>query len=291
MLNFSDLTVSTKTIIAMTNLNINIEKLYPKIEITDYIIVKKKRGRKKKSEIYDLNKDIPEGSIIYAQHKDEVKGVTTKKKKKKKKKKFFRNALTIIMVLKHTDKCVNKLINFKISKNGKFQITGCKYLDDAKKIISYIWKFMNNIQSTYTMTEPHLKVIYHTVMTNVDFNVGFIVNREALDKYINTNTQYNSLLETSFGYTGINIKFLIADSLDNLEIPTFTLIGENWVKSVTYYKDLPSKKKKKYNTFLVFHSGNIIMSGMIPQLMEPAFKKFKDIIKISRNLIEEKLDI
>ena len=51
------------------------------------------------------------------------------------------------------------------------------------------------------------------------------------------------------------------------------------------------KKKKKYNTFLVFHSGNIIMSGMIEELMEPAFNIFQNIITDSKNLIEEKLDL
>ena len=35
-----------------------------------------------------------------------------------------------------------------------------------------------------------------TVMTNIDFNLGFLINRENLDKYINRNTDYNSF-ETS----------------------------------------------------------------------------------------------
>ena len=290
MLQFDDLIVSTKTIIAITNLSIHISELFPYIKITDYQLVKKKRGRKKKNLIADLNKNISEGSIIYAQYKDNIKG-TCIKKKKKNKKKFFRNALTIIMVLKHGPNSINKLINFKISKNGKFQITGCKNLDDAKKIITYMWKLINNISNTYSLNEPHLKVIYNTVMTNVDFNIGFLINREELDNYMNKNTQYNSLLETSFGYTGINIKFLITDSLDTLEIPTFTLINKNWIKSVTYYKDIPHKKKKKYNTFLVFHSGNIIMSGMTEKLMKPSFNNFVKIINDSKNLIEEKLDL
>ena len=120
---FSDLTVSTKTVIAMTNLQIDISQFFPYITTYKYIVMKKKRGRKKKNKVIDINKDIPEGSIIYAQHKDEIKGVSLKKKKKKKTK-FFRNALTIIMVLKSGEKKINKLINFKISKNGKFQITG-----------------------------------------------------------------------------------------------------------------------------------------------------------------------
>ena len=283
---FKDLVVSTKTIIAMTNLQVNIDLLFPLLNITDYKVMIKKRGRRKKISHPEPNKHLLEGSIIYIQYKDQIRGALIKKKKNTNKK-FFRNALTIIMVLKNGDS--NKLINFKISKNGKFQITGCKSLDNAKKVIHYMWKLIKKTDS-YTLVDKQFTVIYHTVMTNVDFNLGFIVNREALDKHINYSTKYNSLLETSFGYTGINIKFPITYSLDNVEIPTFTLKDSEWIESVTLYKDIPSKKKKKYNTFLVFHSGNIIMSGMIEQLMKPAFDIFQKIIKECRNEIEEKLD-
>lgn len=288
---FDDLVISTKTIIAITNIQINVTAFFKTIDTVKYIIVKKKRGRKKKNSTVDPNQNIKEGSIIYAQHKDEIKGTSIKKKKQSKQKKYFRNALTIIMVLKNSEN-TNKLINFKISKNGKFQITGCKSLIDAKKVLAYTWTLFNHSTNLYTMNDPHFKVIYNNVMTNVDFNIGFIINREAFDKYINRNTKYNSLLETSFGYTGINIKFEITKSLDNLKIPTFTLIDKEWVESFTLYKDIQNKKKKKkYNTFLVFHSGNIIMSGMVEELMKPDFIKFKNIIQECKHLIEEKLDV
>ena len=149
-----------------------------------------------------------------------------------------------------------------------------------------MWPFITNLKSP----DSTFKVIYHTVMTNVDFNLGFIVHREALDAYINSNTEYNSLLETSFGYTGINIKFPIDHSIDNLKIPTSIFKDGKWIDSFTLYKDIPSKKKKKYNTFLVFHSGNTIMSGMIEELMEPAFDIFQNIISKCKKSIEEKLD-
>ena len=51
------------------------------------------------------------------------------------------------------------------------------------------------------------------------------------------------------------------------------------------------KKKKRYNTFLAFHSGNIIMSGMIKELMEPDYNFFVKILNESKELIREKLDI
>ena len=131
---FEDLKVSTKTIIALTNAEINITKLFNSLPITPFIVKIKKRGRKKLQFSEDPNKDVPIGTIIYMKHRDEIRGVMLKPPKKQlSKKKYFRNALTIVMILKY--KGENKKINFKITKNGKYQITGCKFLGHAKEII------------------------------------------------------------------------------------------------------------------------------------------------------------
>jgi len=47
--------------------------------------------------------------------------------------------------------------------------------------------------------------------------------------------------------------------------------------------------KKKYNTFLVFHSGNVIMSGMTKETMKDHFDCFQGMIREWRDQIEEKL--
>ena len=62
---FDDIKVSTKTFIAVTNLEINIQKFYESLPITDYQIVPKKRGRKKKNALADPNKNIAHIYIIY----------------------------------------------------------------------------------------------------------------------------------------------------------------------------------------------------------------------------------
>ena len=59
--NFDDITVSTKTYTATTNLNINIQLLFESIPITPYVVTIKKRGRKKKGEQVNHNKDIEPG--------------------------------------------------------------------------------------------------------------------------------------------------------------------------------------------------------------------------------------
>ena len=288
---FEDIKVSTKTIIAVTNLTIDINLLFDYLETTPYKIIKKKRGRKKKKDNINLNMDVAEGSIITLKYQDDIKGVETKNKKKNlSRKKYFRNALTVIMVLK--DNNLNKLINFKISKNGKFQITGCKKLEHAEKIIKYTWNIIKDNKNIYNLEDKHFKTVFNTVMTNIDFNVGYLINRENLNKYINQHTEYNSLLETSFGYTGVNIKIPVKRDLSTLDLPCLKNINNEWITTqVNAGPYLNKNKKKRYNTFLVFHSGNVIMSGMIKEIMKPDYIFFNKILKDSKDIIKERLDI
>lgn len=44
---FEDIQVSTKTFISMTNLTIDLRKLFDFLPVTDYIVIPKRRGRKK----------------------------------------------------------------------------------------------------------------------------------------------------------------------------------------------------------------------------------------------------
>jgi TATA-box binding protein (TBP) (component of TFIID and TFIIIB) len=194
----------------------------------------------------------------------------------------------------------DKLINFKLSKNGKFQITGSKYDQHAKECIKYFWEYIRPYSQLYTMDGTYFKVIFITVMTNIDFNLGFIVNREQLDKYMNNSTEHNSLLETSFGYTGVNIKFPAFGYNTNALLPVISYKG-NWeddmISYKTYFENLSEKdqnkieQKDKYTTFLVFHSGNVIMSGLDKTHMESTFNEFIGIINECKSSIEEKLTV
>ena len=194
----------------MTNLVLNINNLFEYLPITKYIVVPKRRGRKKKSEKVDPNKGIANGSIITLEYENRLRGVDLKKKKEKnknskKKGNFFRNSVTIVMIID------GKRINYKVSKNGKFQMTGCKYDEQAKKCIQYIWKYIQKSTNVYSLSnnDKQLEVMFVPAMRNIDFSLGFLVDREKLDAYFNLYTDYNSLLETSFGYTGVNVKIPI----------------------------------------------------------------------------------
>lgn len=292
---FDNIKVSTKTIIGVSDLKIPISELYELLPVEKYVVIPKKRGRQKKIYREDPNKNLKEGSIITLKYQDVFRGVdlNAKKNKKKKtltKKKFFRNALTVVM------KIDDKLINFKISNNGKFQLTGVKKDEQAIKCIQYFWKKLKNTK----FSKESISITFINVMTNIDFNVGFIINRENLDKHMNSLNNYNSLLETSFGYTGVNIKFPLNDEIE-MDLQRLSYDGEKWCTDIVKYSEylntlsdearFKEETKQRYNTFLVFHSGNVIMSGMVQKYMRPVFNDFVNIIKNARNEIEEKLDI
>ena len=332
-----DAKISTKTIVAATNTQFDIYRIFKELPIVEYILPEKKRGRKRREEVNKeiVKQHVPVGSIIYAKYENESRGNPLKRKNGNKK--YFRNSVTIIMNVDD-----DKFINFKLSKNGKFQITGCKDEQHAVYIIKTFWEYVldmekNDTETHNSDTEPEkvedksdtepekvedksdtepekvednflykiesgdFKAILFTVMTNIDFSVGFKINREILDRYINSRTEFKSLLETSFGYTGVNIKFPMKKTIDH-DLPYISVNKEgSWYETNKTYDDYleflkPAElkkelNKKRYNSFLVFHSGNVIMSGLGKLYMKEHYNIFSEIIKNSRNKIEEKLEV
>lgn len=296
---FDDIPVSTKTFIIMSNLSLDIRALYKYLPTTDYIIIPKRRGRKKKVAAVDPNKDIKNGSIITLEFEGEFRGVLLKKKKPKTDKKrnnWFRNSITVVMIMD------NKKINFKVSKNGMFQMTGCKHDLQADKCIRQMWEYIKTDNSIYTIPEGQpLSLIFIPAMRNIDFCLGFQIDREALDEYFNTHTDYYSLLETSIGYTGVNIKIPVGIPITSLILDKSVYLPEKneWVPQKISYNDylsllsLKDKQKRldkeRYNTFLVFHSGRVIMSSLCEAFARDCYYEFLNIVIKNRHLFEEKL--
>lgn len=294
---FNSIKVSTKTIIAVSNLTFNLSLLYNYLPITEYTVVKRKRGRKKKTEVIDPNKDIPAGSIISLQNKNNIRGVIVKKKKESKT--YFLNSLTVIIVLEG-----GKIINIKISQNGKFQITGCKDNKHFLDAITFIYRHIKEAEEQigekmcfFKADETIPKVIFNIVMKNIDFKIGFSIQREKLDTFINDRTNFYSSFEGSVN-TGVNIKIESKkpydDHLDCLEIisPTEVKFGltpySEYVKYLDEKEKKKEKKKEKYHTFLVFCSGSVIMSSS-GILMEPVYKELVGILLENRQHFEEKI--
>lgn len=289
---FNDMKISTQTIIGISNITIDTEQIFRKLEVTPYTIIEKRRGRKRKSEVEQIPVILDNGSIITLKFGETIRGVDAKRRKKQGK--FFRNAVTVVMFM---DK---KTINFKITKNGRFQFTGCKDVSYAINCIKYIWKQIYDVDTMYTINDnsDNFNIRFLTVMANIDFNIGFPINREKLDVFVNSNTCYNSLLETSFGYTGVNIKIKVIDPKDfYIQCMMYDKEFGTWIMTKILYSNFVNidvqyqkyKTKQRSNTFLVFHSGNIIMSGFNPIYMSESYKEFTNLLLMNRTIIEEKL--
>lgn len=285
--NFNDINITTTTVIIPTNIDFNLDVLYDALHICDETqIITSKTNKDFQRKIISMNP--PSGSITMVQFKDKLKGFKIKKKKTK----YFRNALSLVMY-------VNKLITIKIPTKGSFQMTGCINQEQSIECIKHIWRMCLNtkLDNLYTITGDFFECKIRTVMTDIVFKVGFNVNREHLDRYMNSRTDFNSLLETTFGYTGVNIKIPFDIENDDKSIITLNYKGEEWNEGCISYADyldtlsdknrLKEIRKKRRNTFLVFHSGTAIMSGMVPHYMENVYNTFINIMKDARNDIEE----
>lgn len=303
---FDNIETSTQTIIAKTNWKINTNELFTSLPITEYKVIPKKRGRRPKEEKKEEPQILNDGDIITLKLGDKLRGVDLKNKKKKEEQKsvtkskksesYFRNSLTIVMF------CERKTINFKISKNGKFQFTGCKNDNHAHICLDYIKKYTSNAEKKILSLplNANLEVYYITVMSNINFSLGFCINKENLDEYVNKNTDYHSLLETTFGYTGVNIKFKLG-KLDNVPIikTIFNDETKEWEKTVLCYKDyfktledkerFKENSKVKFCTFLCFQSGQCIMSSPHKSCMKEAYYEFMKMIDKCKSFIEEKI--
>jgi len=287
---FNNIVISTETIIAKTNWKVDIVELFNHLSVTEFTVVPKKRGRKSKEEKKEEKKiELLDGQIVTLKLGNKLKGVNLREKKNAKR--FFRNSLTIVMYLD------NKFINFKVSKNGKFQFTGCKNELHSQQCMKFIYEYTKGTSKIIQVCGQFSEIVFITVMTNINFNLGFCINRENLDEYINTKTRYYSLLETSFGYTGVNIKIPL-ENIDNIPITKISYRDDEWHNDnftyADYIESLDEKDKRKerekvrYNTFLVFQSGNVILSSPHKECMRKTYHEFLDIIKQCKPLIEEK---
>jgi TATA-box binding protein (TBP) (component of TFIID and TFIIIB) len=298
----AEIDVSTKTIIAISNLKINLEKFFEYIPITPFKPIEKKRGRKKKIAVEQTVDIVPEGSIINVQKKNNYRGVLLKKKKNTNT--YFLHSVTMVLSIEK-----NKFINIKVSANGKFQITGCKNDDQCIKTLKYIYRHIkiSEVITGYKIVdyinEPDkMVVLTNTVMQNMDYNIGFNISRDKLNTFINNYTDFCSIYEGSIS-TGVNIKIPSSNPYDDyINKLTYIYDGntceeKEHVEHVDYeqYKSLLEDKQKnkehnkeKYHTFLVFASGSIIMSSRGP-LMKMVFNNLINMLQEYKEHFEEKI--
>ncbi len=271
--NFDQLKVSTKTIAVYTNVELDITKIYenlPVFEVKDVPLTKKKKRpcikkiRAPKGSIISLRRKNKSGEIIYrglvtkpemialSVLRNEMKnGITqelvdkfnnlTKMVNHHQKVLDFLNQLTCIMSV--GDRNINVMI-FK----DTFKIVGCKYDDEAFLLIEMLWKEIAKIGYKPLDNDPP-RFIFDFVMTNVDFELGFTIDRKKLNTLMNQR-QYNNIIfksqyETT-GNTNVNIKWYSSQPSDFKYRCLEIVDGEStpFDTSINEYKNRKNKRNK-----------------------------------------------
>jgi hypothetical protein len=315
IVNFNDIMTTTRTVIAITNLTINIENFFKYMPITNYTPIVAKRGRKPRVVVRQNVEKLPVGSIVTLKYGKLLRGVELKKKKSKKSNNsnekvnekdngkksedYFRHSVSCVIMAEN-----NKPLNIKVPSNGKLQMTGCKTDEHSMLAVSQLVKIMTEVEKwtgekLYEVDGEKVQAIFNIVMQNKDFQLGFKINRQNLDTFINKKTNFHAIFEASTA-TGINIKLVYENNnkrhllkmeydIKKDEQKLFDICYDEYFK-VLNDKDKEAELETKYVTFFVFSSGHIIMSSR-PYNME---KYFYDVVKIlikNQSEFEEKADV
>lgn len=269
MKNFEDLQIFTMTSVIWTNFQINLDDLFDKLDTLPSNVPLEKGSEA----------NIKPGTIINLKYNNKLRGALIKKPKSNKT--HFKNSLCVVMM-------IDKLINFKISSNGKFQVTGCKGIHHVRQLIKHLFDNMGNNGLKCTLREGYTneEFIIQPVMYNVSFELDYYINRTALDQEFNDNTKFKSIYypnDENFGLIQ-TLKYPIKEEL-TITYPILIKKKEGWEESSISYKNfiktiLDDKgraklKKKTYMISLMVHGkGKIIMSGFHFKYMKMVYKYF-----------------
>ena len=307
----NDLNFSTRTMIAELNYNINIKKLFDSLPI------------------YHLLKEYGRTHICYMYDKHNSKGDVTKKKKKSKKKKkkeegpasvspspikgcpgpnipvstttttttlkSFRNSLNLLV-----ESNSGRILTIKAGRLGRFHITGARNEEECYSIIKYLVEliltsnkdiFVFSSSADRRPSDSLLRVRFLTIMTNYIWNINFKIDKEKLNTLLNNQSDFINLYETSFGYTGVNVKkeINIEKYQNKIETPIFVYnqYENTWSRQSENRQKFGKDNRPKHNTFLVFNSGKIIVSGIQEEIMQSDFDLFSSFLLKNRHHIEE----
>lgn len=295
---FDQIQVSTMTFIAYCNIDVHIENIYHFLQVLDIANPQNKAENKKNINIIN---NVQNGTIISVRSKNNVRGYRLfSPKKNTYNNNFFRNSITIIIK-------IDKIITFKLSSNGTFQITGCRNNSHPIECVEKIWSLIKGHEGKLfeyrnTCNEKYFEAMYIPCMTNINFSLGFTVNKSKLiEKFDKNSGYYPPFIIPNNTYTGVCIKSRYTKSLSDIkiQIKKFLPSQNAWSFRLSsydeYLKTLAPKiyekklSKLRFTTFLIFRSGNCILSGITPDVMKSEYEKFISFIETIHDEVAEKI--
>ena len=327
MQSFDSIPASTCTCLIVYNFTIDLPDLFSKIPVQDCdcVFVRSDITRRKYIRIdvkphEGADESTPLSPVTCMKFNNEVKGKDHKSERKKKDIMWFKNSVTVVIIINH------KPVNIKVCSNGVLQVTGCRdnYLPICSDVIlDLIYTY--NIKIKYNdETSEVAEALLVPAMRNIDFHLGYCIDREMLCDYIYKRSEIRCLPET-LGHTGVNLKLRLGGELESLPVislsrklmstsghlSTVTVQGlpppdstlpidylpahGKWTVYMEYLKRLPQReqlkkiKKQRYNTFLVFQTGKVIFSSLGALYGRKAYNELAAILTDARSQVEWKL--
>ena len=266
----SDIYISTKTIIAYLNTNINLFYIFLKIKIIDYfrceegiikkqmkfnfqnkeelLLIQEKMKNEKNIEEYIINQiDNPDGRVKFKDIRKISIGICNKDviSNRHKKKSAFYNCFVLILRIYYQEKFIE--IHIKVFNTGKIEIPGIRsnelFIIVVNKLVDIMKKLLdnNNIRCNIENSE--------TVLINSNFNCGFYINREILVDILKYKYKLNCTYDAC-QYPGIQCKHFI------------------------------KKKNISYKiSFMIFRTGSILIVGKCDEnILNETYNFVKDIL-------------
>ena len=302
--NFDNIEASTHTFLAVTNLNIDLQSMFDNVQVVSDCDFHRVKDESTGKTIISVNVITSPASssastspthVINMKYDNRIKGMDVKRQTKVK---WFRNSLTIVLYFNA------RLLNCKICKNGMFQVTGCKSEEQLKECVIRLIGILRVYKVKIEARAPKIEALLVPVMRNIDFKLGFAVDREKLSTFINSNSNFRCLPETLLGYTGANIKIEIPGSILDMPIKKMTEDGKTedgntvskWSEVTTMYSEyiatLPPKDqrrkltRKRYTTILIFGSGKCIHSSINREYGRQAYLEFMEAMEKAKVVVE-----
>ena len=243
------LRVSTMTYISNLNTEIDLKRLFDSVKIDDNL------------------KYIEYGAMNQKGHKSTKSSKTRKIEKKK----FFYNQITAHIY-------EDKIVNVKIFNNGKIQMTGIKNKGQGDRVIEKVIMIIKMIEtdvleSIITNCDLHPDE-GKIAMINTDFDCGFKLKREILQRIVTDKGYYSSFEPTI--YPGVNIKYYF--NKERQDTGVCNCMGKCNGKG----KDGYCKKI----TVAVFNSGKIIITGgQSYEQLNTAYDFINNILVDNKNIL------
>lgn len=323
---FADIPVSTQTFTVRSNIqHIELHRFYDELEPMDPDSSPGEVGET----VDGARREAAIICVKFQQHKkgcDPEKDLKTKRKRTTSKeqetpKRNFQNCITLIIQ-------IEKRINIKIFKNGVFQLTGCKDIDNVRRCIKLILTELSKVNKRVLAAQPSETdangpeesadlqsvatkgsssacfqfeegsddfVIYiKSAMRNIDFDLGFKVNRTLLAKrltFIYEDDDDVIIPDAIGNKMDVKVKLRITrEELEHLPVTKITNPTHNEPKEeeILYKnclhiiepdkKKLETKLKDKFVSISVFQNGKVLLSAMDASIQEKYYEWFTNLI-------------